>query len=236
MDGGVREIPLTQGKVALVDAEDFVWLSAFEWTFNGRYATRAALPGEKSYCPMHRELIDVPKGMVPDHINGDGLDNRKANLRAATLSQNARNVRPLAPVATGYRGVHDGGPGFWAVLKVDGKRVQRGPYPTAREAAVIRDAMARQHHGEFATLNFPTGETSAREPFDIYPDLIAGRAPAAPPEPPAAARARELFLAAREAVSAYAKASGCPHQVDPFLWVASRNPTLNVVSRQMGEA
>ena len=79
---GVREIPLTKGRVALVDVDDFEWLSRFRWVVNPQgYAITKTAP----YLRMHRLIMGLPRGEV-DHKNRDRLDNRKENLRRATLA------------------------------------------------------------------------------------------------------------------------------------------------------
>jgi len=88
-----RKIPLTQGKFAIVDPEDYERLAKYKWHLarspTGLYATRwqrFASKNTRKRIWMHREVISVPKNMVCDHINHNGLDNRRANLRAATIS------------------------------------------------------------------------------------------------------------------------------------------------------
>ena len=105
----MKRIPLTQGKFALVDDEDFEALSQFKWRAkhcpDGRrpeksskwYACRTEIrkrgpkAGKKKEVYMHRFLMDAPRGKVVDHLNGDGLDNRRANLRICTQKENLAN-------------------------------------------------------------------------------------------------------------------------------------------------
>lgn len=95
-----RRIPLTQGKFAIVDPADYSRLAKYKWYAAKTRGIFYAVRGQWSKNPkklltikMHRMVIDVPEGLVADHINHDGLDNRRANLRVATLAGNARNVR-----------------------------------------------------------------------------------------------------------------------------------------------
>ncbi len=102
--------------------------------------------------------MNPPKGMVVDHINCDGLDNRRANLRLATRQQNKCNTRPSSTGATSkYKGV------FWGKdrkkwrsrVTFKGKMVDLGSFDSEIEAAKARDAVAKKYHGQFAWLNFP---------------------------------------------------------------------------------
>lgn len=97
----MRYIPLTRGKVAVVDDEDFDKLSAYNWhavKARNTYYAVTCLPrvyGEKIVRPrlyMHREITGAPKGLYPDHIDGDGLNNIRANLRVVTHRMNLQNI------------------------------------------------------------------------------------------------------------------------------------------------
>ena len=101
-----RKIPLTRGKFAIVDAEDFERLNRYKWRVcfgHGTcYAQRAVKVGKKwTSAMMHRDIIKVSSDMIVDHINHNGLDNRKANLRPATIAQNAWNRRRKKSKFTG---------------------------------------------------------------------------------------------------------------------------------------
>ena len=152
-----REIPLTRGYVAIVDDEDFDWLTQWSWHVaraprGGLYAARSrTIPGPKK---MHQLLIEAPKGCVPDHRNGNGLDNRRENLRVATRSQNAMNKRIRAGVS-GFRGVTPNKRRWMAKIRVSGRHHYLGNFATAAEAARAYDSAARALHGPFARLNFP---------------------------------------------------------------------------------
>jgi hypothetical protein len=161
-----REIQLTRGKVALVDDEDFDWLNQWKW-----YAQPNVFAGKKAYAQrtqyissenkvgvmMHRLIMGATRGLEVDHINGDGLDNRRCNLRLCTRTENARNLRKSKANTSGYKGVSKYFNKWQARLETNGKQVFVGLFPTIEEAARAYDAKAKELFGEFAGLNFPNG-------------------------------------------------------------------------------
>ena len=158
----VCEIPLTQGKVALVDAEDYPAVSALVWHFfqraqnNSGYAlTNVWRNGKRISLSMHRFLLDPPTGCCVDHANGDGLDNRRSNLRICSQAENNRNVlkRRANKNFKGVRRAHYSD-NFVARIKAGGRDIHLGTFPTAEKAALAYDAEARRLHVEFARLNF----------------------------------------------------------------------------------
>jgi len=159
-----REIPLNHGLVALVDDADFEWLSRWRWSINrgaGVRATRYAVRGERRgghrlLITMHRVIMGAEEGQLVDHVNGDGLDNRRSNLRFCDHAQNMRNRRISRHNKAGYKGVHIApDERRWrAVIQVDGRQKSLGGFSTAFEAARAYDVAALRHHGPFARLNF----------------------------------------------------------------------------------
>ena len=152
-----EKIELTKGKVALVDEQDYWWLVALgRWqAFGGNstwYAKRGNGGGGTEY--MHALILGAP-GV--DHINGDGLDNRRSNLRHATLSQNQANRRSRADSMSGYKGVswHKQRRRWYARICVNGQTRGLGLYESAEDAALAYDAAAIASFGEFAATNFP---------------------------------------------------------------------------------
>jgi len=167
MSQGFGVLILTQGYTALVDAEDFERANAFSWYASpGRRGTGwyaiGTVNGERQQ--LGRFILGLPKGVTADHINGDGLDNRKANLRAATARQNAHNTckkrtntRNEAP-SSAFKGVHlDRSSGRWRaqIRCPGGKRLSLGSFLQPEAAARAYDEAARKLFGEFARLNFP---------------------------------------------------------------------------------
>ena len=154
----------TNGLHVLVDDADLPSLIQYRW-FGKRarskverfYVSRGRLSGEQGpqTIYLHRSLLQPAAGLEVDHINGDGLDNRRCNLRVATKSQNNANWKVTATGVSGFRGVQKYKRGWRA--QVAGK-ISRGLGPsrrTAVHAAFDYDKIARRLFGEFATLNFP---------------------------------------------------------------------------------
>lgn len=156
----MKQIPLTQGKFALVDDEDFERVSQFKWTYkksiNTGYAQRTLWPSNK-HLYLHSFILNTSE--MVDHINGNGLDNRKINLRHANKAINSMNRIKQKNNTSGYKGVHKYKiklrKPFQAYIKVNGKRKHLGMFSTALEAAKIYDLAARKYFGEYANLNFP---------------------------------------------------------------------------------
>ena len=107
---------------------------------------------------MHREVANTPDGLVCDHINGNSLDNRKANLRSATHLQNCWNARKYSQSCSSkYKGVmfYKMRQKWGATICVHGKKIFLGLFVDEIQAAKEYDEAAKKHFGEFAALNFP---------------------------------------------------------------------------------
>jgi len=159
--GDYCRIPLTQGKFAKVDPEDYIWLAQFRWhcktNKNSLYAVRTiTTAGRQRRIFMHRLIMDTPAHLVCDHINHDGVDNRKRNLRNCTITQNNANSRSAAGASSKYKGVSwNKTRRKWAAyIKKDKKQLYLVLFNNETEAAKAYDKAARKYHAEFAALNF----------------------------------------------------------------------------------
>ena len=169
-------IPLTQGKYAIVDPDDYQRLSKHKWYAAGRrgncyYAVRMIKTrnGTKRQFHMHRQILKVPDDMFVDHINRNSLDNRKANLRPATPSQNVRNraKNTNRTYTSKYKGV------TWnrcikpwrAHIHFNHKLISLGSFDDEIRAAKAYDRAAKRYHGEFAVLNFPEQKRQVSRAF-----------------------------------------------------------------------
>lgn len=156
MTNETRIIPLTRGRVAIVDASDYAMLSAYTWHASEKgYASGTVnLDGKRVTVRMHRLLMGLLNGdpRQIDHINGDPTDNRRCNLRICTLADNNRNRKAQKTNTTGLKGVHmDKETGFFiSQIQNQGKKVYLGYYKTAEEAHAAYCKAATELHGEFA--------------------------------------------------------------------------------------
>lgn len=155
----MKSIPLTQGRFALVDDDDFEYLNQFNWYCSSGYAVRKLKTqnGKRLSMKMHREILKTPDNMTTDHINGNKLDNRKENLRICTQAENTRNRPADRNSTSGYKGVSwNNRLSKWICqIKANGKSRHLGVFSNPEEAAKVYDAEAIVLFGSFAKLNFP---------------------------------------------------------------------------------
>jgi len=151
----IQEIPLSKGYVALVDATDFEFLNELRWYAapHGRtlYAVHGGRVGRKTrHIFMHRLILNNPRGMATDHIDGNGLNNTRANLRIANPSQNTANKRKWhRPTTSQYKGVNRY-KGRWRAYICN---QHLGIFDDEIEAALAYNEAALVRFGEFARLN-----------------------------------------------------------------------------------
>jgi hypothetical protein len=152
------QIPLNKGKVALVTASDYELLSTFRWrALRVRHTWYAVTVTDgKREMYMHDFILQADSGQQVDHINGDGLDNRRCNLRPTTHALNQANKRQVWS-ASKYKGVTRRGNRWRAYITVAGRFLSLGTFATPEDAARAYDAAARQHFGEFACTNTDLG-------------------------------------------------------------------------------
>jgi len=175
-----RRIRLTRGQFAIVDPEDYERLRRYKWyavqgprTFYAVHSLTNGKKAKRKNAYMHHMVIRIPPGMFCDHINGNGLDNRRANLRPATHTQNVWNRRKFnVDSRSKYKGVD------WAKdmkrwrarIRVNGKRIYLGSFADETDAAKAYDNAARNHHGQFASLNF--ADVTAESSENVKKQLI----------------------------------------------------------------
>lgn len=161
---GARWVPLTQGQFALVDEEDYERVVAINWQYTKTQNQRPAYASTRIYringtntskaIAMHRFIMHEPEYEV-DHINMNGLDNRKCNLRLATKSQQRINQYKQQGTTSKYRGVCRARNKWVAGIKVNGSRYRLGTFDSEEEAARKYDEKARLLYGKFGRFNFP---------------------------------------------------------------------------------
>jgi hypothetical protein len=159
----MKEIKLTQGQVAQVDNEDYDFLNQWEWCAhkypNTYYADRQQnINGIRKTIKMHRVILNTPSSMKTDHIDHNGLNNQKDNLRICNSQQNCMNVIPFGSVK--YKGVsilyeNNKGKIYEANIRLNGIKQRIGIFRNETLAAKAYDKKARELFGEFAYINFP---------------------------------------------------------------------------------
>jgi hypothetical protein len=154
-----RLIPLTQGQNAIVDAQDFEWLSQWNWYAQWFSCTRsfyAARRQNHKKIYMHLAILECKGGEKGDHRNRDSLDNRRQNLRKCTQTQNTHNQRLSRRNTSGYKGVswHTQRNKWSSNIRVNRKAVHLGTFYSREDAARAYDAAAIKYFGEFACPNF----------------------------------------------------------------------------------
>jgi hypothetical protein len=170
LDESYRFIPLTQGQNAIVDVQDFEWLSQWNWCAvydqktKSFYATRTVYLGggrenrKTKNCKMHRLILGLEGDQQGDHKNRDTLDNRRRNLRPADFSGNVINRGIQKRNSSGFRGVSwEARRGEWrAQIAIGGIGEHLGYFQSKEKAARAYDKAAKIKHREFAQLNFPS--------------------------------------------------------------------------------
>jgi hypothetical protein len=165
-----RKIPLTQGKFAIVDEKDYKELNKHKWSASKiktcYYATRREWTKKiQKYreIKMHRQVLNAPDDKFVDHINHNGLDNRRVNLRIVTAWQNNLNKRKQKKQSSSrYKGVSiKKGTGKWiSTIHYKGSQIYIGRFDDEEAAARAYDEKAKELFGEYACLNFPSDSST----------------------------------------------------------------------------
>lgn len=168
----VRAIMLTQWHVALVDDQDWERARAYKWhasSGNRTWYARRTPTRTNSYRFLHRFILNAPPDLEVDHVNGDGLDCRRANLRLATKAQNQWNRSVRGHLRSEFKGVMRHRYGYWSArVKTGG--VERATYwRTELEAAVAYNTMAVKAFGDFARLNPVPSDAVCNERYCLIP-------------------------------------------------------------------
>lgn len=145
----MKYINLTKGFKTMVDDEDYAKVIKRTWHFEHGYA-RSSYP---TYIYMHQLILG--KSGTTDHINGNGLDNRRINLRKCTARQNSLNHGFNKNNTSGYKGVgwHKQVSKWRAYIEVNKKHISLGLFENKKEAALAYNTAAKKHFGEFAKIN-----------------------------------------------------------------------------------
>lgn len=156
----MKEIQLTQGKVALVDDCDYEYLSQWKWRpqkmGNTTYVLRRGPRPARQVILMHRVIMDAGQGQLIDHRDHDGLNNQRGNLRFCSRVQNMVNSKKRASVSSEFKGCSfDNTRKKWAAqISVNGKNIHLGRFNNPIDAARAYDTAAVKYYGEFASTNF----------------------------------------------------------------------------------
>jgi hypothetical protein len=153
----MKEIPLTKGRVALVDDADFEMLNKYKWFAESRnrtfYARRTVTIGIGKYknVSMHRVIMQTPVGVETDHSDGDGLNNQRWNLRFCTRSKNNMNRSKGKNNTSGYKGVSWFGLAqkWRSTINVEGRQIHLGLFLKKEEAYKSYCEASKKYHGEY---------------------------------------------------------------------------------------
>ena len=155
----MKKIELTQGKFALVDDADYKYINQFKWCFkkdrnDKGYAVRKE---NGKITKMQFLILEKQDGLIIDHINMNGIDNRKENLRLCTKAENCQNRSIRKDSSSGYKGVFrtkNSKKNPWrARVTNNGKRINLGVFPSKKEASMAYNEKAKELFGDFAAIN-----------------------------------------------------------------------------------
>jgi hypothetical protein len=151
----MKEIQLSQGKIAVIDDDDFERVNQYKWFLSGKttnyamaYVKGSGRENQRRIF-LHRFIVNCPEGFQVDHINNNKMDNRKENLRITDSFGNNRNRSISSRNTSGYKGVSFKNNAFEAYINF----TYLGRYKTAEEAALVYNKAAKKRFGVFAKLN-----------------------------------------------------------------------------------
>lgn len=151
----MKHIKLTCNKKAIVDNEDFYYLNNFKWQYHNKNYAVHHIRNRKSIL-MHRFIMNISDPKVEiDHINHNGLDNRKSNLRICSNRQNHYNSKIRKDNKSGFKGVyfHKVSKKWEVRIKFNGRKLYLGQFKSKLDAAKKYNDAAKIYYGEFALLN-----------------------------------------------------------------------------------
>jgi hypothetical protein len=151
-----------------LDTKNYDLVKRYRWhvqKVRGMFYADTTLPrvnGKVPHLTMHKLVLPLSDGSTPDHFDQNGLNNRKSNLRPASTSQQNTNRKKPVNNTSGYKGVSLNAKSgkYHATIQTGGKRKWVGQFASATEAAIARDAVAKELQGKFAVLNFPQKATA----------------------------------------------------------------------------
>lgn len=150
----MKVIPLTQGKFALVDDEDFDSLVTVKWRYmrDGYAARSIRINGKQKYEAMHRRIIGISRDDARhvDHKDGNKLNNQRSNLRICTDAENHRNALLRSDSTSGFKGVSRSKGRWRACISFEGKQKYLGIFESPEEAHAAYCKAADKYFGEFA--------------------------------------------------------------------------------------
>lgn len=163
VEGNAAYVPLTKGYTAIIDAADVPLVDGWNWkakedrrsdgSLRAVYAVRnMSIGGRRDTVRLHRVILAAPHGAQCDHISGNGLDNRRANLRLATNAENQRNGRTRCDNTSGVKGVCRHRGKWKAYIKANGRRKNLGLFSDIADAAAAYAAASAKLHGEFGRI------------------------------------------------------------------------------------
>jgi hypothetical protein len=149
------EIPLTKGKYAVIDKDDLELVMRLKWRYQSdrKYKSGYVTSGD-GFTRLHSYIMNCPPGLRVDHINGNGLDNRRSNLRICTRLENSKNKGvSYNKTSSRFKGVYKVGNRWRAFITSDAIKYNLSCFKTETEAAIAYNKKAKELHGEFARLN-----------------------------------------------------------------------------------